>query len=188
MAKIAIDCDGVIANFTRAVNALMGLPEDYEPTDWNWTGKLTKADMKSVFNRIQQTTNFWMGLEPYRDNVRQMARWLGYNVGHDVWVMTSRAETVGLSTAKQTEIWLEMCGIKGYENHLGVVTVPYSEDKVDICSRLNIDWIVDDKTETIESMDRFPYLHAALLDRPWNQDADVKWRVKSLGEFLKEIK
>ena len=180
--------DGVIADFMRAFNSLVGLPPELVPSEYNYTGVLTRAELNAGFERAKAIPNWFLGLEPYRPNVHDLAVWLAYHSGHDVWIVTSRFETVGLSVALQTKMWIDMCGVKGYDNYFGVLTVPHSDDKVDICSRLNIDWIVDDKTETIESMDRFPYLHAALLDRPWNQDAQVKWRVKSLGEFLKEIK
>ena len=187
MARVAIDCDGVLADFVRAFNVIVGLPPEFEPDNWDYRGVLTKKEIEAGFYRAKRIPNWFTTLEPHRENVAQLVRWLGATKGHDVWIVTSRFETSGMSAAWQTEWWARACGIKGYENYLGVVTVPLSEDKVDICSRLNVDWMVDDKIETIESFDRFPYFRAALMDRPWNQGAEVKWRVKDMEGFLNAI-
>ena len=194
MARIAVDCDGVLANFIRAFVELFNrLHPGRNITEEAWTswgggGQFTKAEESAMWRVIQQTENFWLGVDAYSDCVGDLAQWLMTQRDQDVWIMTSRANSAGMTTTKQTQIWLDACGVRPIHNYLGVITVPNSDDKVDICSRLDIDWMIDDKTETIESMDRFPYLHAALLDRRWNQDAQVKWRVKSMVEFLGAIK
>lgn len=188
MSKIAVDCDGVLADFVRAFNIEAGLDPDYQPTGWDWSGILTKAQADATRERMMSTENGWLTLSAIRENVSALARWLAATRYQDVWIMTSRWDTPGLTTAKQTELWLYNCGVRSMGNHLGVIVVPYSEDKVDICSRLGIDWMVDDKLETIEAFDNFPYLHGALLDLPHNRQREVKWRVKNVGEFLDKVK
>jgi 5'(3')-deoxyribonucleotidase len=193
MARVGVDCDGVLANFAHQFIAILdkvrpghGLTEE-NWNSWEYGDKVSEADASAVWKIIKGTPNFWVACPAYESNVRDLARWLNTESGHDVWIITSRANTAGLSVSQQTQMWLDAIGVRAYYNYFGIITVPNPDDKVDILSRLDIDWMIDDKTETIESMDRFPYLHAALLDRPWNQDAKVKWRVKSVGEFLAAI-
>jgi hypothetical protein len=193
MARVGVDCDGVLANFIAAfLVVLHRLYPEHPQTEANWTqwdGTLvSNRETKKVWAEIKATENFWLGVPAHIDDVGDLARWLFREQGQDVWIVTSRAKGAGMTTTKQTQLWLDSCGIKSCGNYLGVITVPDSDNKVDICSRLDIDWMIDDKVETIESMDRFPYLHAALLDRPWNQGAKVKWRVKTVGEFLRAIR
>lgn len=194
MAKIGIDCDGVLANFIRAFVAEVNriwpgrLPADFEPDDWDMKGSgLTGADIKLVWERIKGTQNWWLQADAYSDNVGDLAMWFNTHYGNEVWVVTSRAETLGFGVAHQTKMWLDACGVLPQHNYFGVIVVPDKDDKIDILSRLDIRWMIDDHAETIESMDRFPYMRAALLDRPWNQHADVKWRVKSVGEYLAKV-
>jgi hypothetical protein len=194
MARVGVDCDGVLANFGAAFIAILDeLFPSHALTEENWSSweygdRISKKEANAVWKVINNTPNFWVRCSAYEANVRAFAKWLNTTSGNDVWIVTSRAHTVGLSVTQQTQMWLDGIGVRPYHNYLGIITVPYPDDKVDILSRLNIRWMIDDKTETIESMDRFPYLNAALQDRPWNQTAQVKWRVKNMAEFLSSIK
>jgi hypothetical protein len=195
MARVGLDCDGVLASFAAAfIEILRQVEPDNPLTETNWTsweygGHVSPTVARKVWNVIKNTPNFWLRCPAYEDNVRALAKWLATTTKNDVWIVTSRANTGGtLTVTEQTRMWLDNCGVRAYLNYFGVITVPWPDDKVDILSRLDIDWMIDDKVETVQSMDRFPYLHAALLDRPWNQGAEVKWRVKSVAEFLTQIK
>lgn len=195
MARIGIDCDGVLANFGAAfIEVLHQVEPNNTLTEDNWTSweygdRVGAATIRKVWNIIRNTPNFWLRCAAYESNVRALAKWLAITTKNDVWIVTSRANTRGtLTVTEQTRQWLDCCGIRSYLNYFGVITVPDPDDKVDILSRLDIRWMIDDKVDTIESMDRFPYLNAALLDRPWNQHGKVKWRVKSVAEFLAAIK
>jgi hypothetical protein len=194
MARVAIDCDGVLADFVQGFIdiAKQVIPEvtitNEAWTDWFGGGQFSKTQEKAVWKAIRKCENFWLYLQGL-PGMSDLAQWLNTTVGHDVWVVTSRATVGGrLTNTKQTALWLDSCGVHAQHNYLGVITVPDSDDKVDIASRLDIRWMIDDKVETIEAFDRFPYMRAALLDQPWNQHAQVKWRVKSVAEFLEAIK
>lgn len=193
MARVGIDCDGVLAHFTKrfveVVNSLWPgkLPEGYEPVTWDYTEVLTKKEMSRAFKRVRETENFWLGLDAHADAVGDLATWFITQKDQEVWVVTSRADTNGMSATWQTEQWLRACGLSPGHNFLGVITVPSSEDKFDILTRLDIRWMIDDKAETIEHMEQFPYMGAALMDQPWNRKSTAKWRAKRLRDFLEAV-
>ena len=193
MARIGIDLDGVLANFNAGfVRIILQLfpgrvPEDYVQRSWDWSEVLSPSEYDQVFSQAMATWNWWTTLPAYYEDVSGLARWIASHTDQEIWFVTSRPDSEGYSATYQSRKWLESVGLWETDNSLNVMTVPHSEDKVDICSRLNIDWMIDDKPETIESMDQFPYLHAALISRPWNHEAKVKWRVLSVGQFLSNI-
>ncbi len=198
MAKIAIDCDGVLANFTESyvefANKLYPgrVPPDFVPTDWEMNGKFTKAEDAKIWAKIINTENFWLGLSAYYENVGALAHFLIEQTNHDIYIVTSRAVTEGMTVAKQTEWWLRSCGIAPVHNYLGVLPVDSSNDKWRLYMAGGFDYSIDDKAETVEQCDmihpRLSNHKAYLLDQPWNQHANVKRRVKTLDAFLKEIK
>jgi hypothetical protein len=196
MAKIAIDCDGVLANFTKAygetANRLFGdarYKEGWEPPDWNFGGLYTPEEDAKIWERIVGTQNFWLGLDAYSDNVGALARWFIDHNNHEVYIVSSRTPSVGLNITQQTNLWVRSCGVREMHNYFGVIIVPDSHQKAHLYRVLEFDYSIDDKTETVEQCDRTKMAHrAALLDRPWNQHADVKWRTPSVATFLAEIK
>lgn len=192
MARMAIDCDGVLADFVGAFVRLYNsrrmsrriTAEDW--TNWGGGGQFNRKEEKEMWKVITATPNWWLSVEAL-PGVGELARWMSGQSGHDIWVVTSRTETAGMTATKQTERWLQECRLNPGNNYLGVITVPDSDDKVNLVSKLDIDWIIDDKADTIEQMDRFPYLKAALLTQTWNHMATPKWRVNSVAEFLSSI-
>jgi 5' nucleotidase, deoxy (Pyrimidine), cytosolic type C protein (NT5C) len=197
MARIGIDADGVIADFIEAFNQVVNhlwpgkLPIGFQPTEWDYKGALTQAEMSTAWKTAVSTPNFWLGLRAYSANVTALARWLIAQRNHDVYIVTSRSETPGMTATKQTEWWIKSCGIFPNDNVLGVIVVPDSNEKYNVYAHGGFDFSIDDKPSTIQQCDMLHpilYTHkAALLDRPWNQGAEVDWRVKSLEEFLNAI-
>ena len=203
MAKIAIDCDGVLANFTFAYIEVANklFPRRFEGsftesqwTSWNYaveSGRLTKKEDGQVWAKIKSTDNFWLGLDAYVGNVGSLARWLIQQQNQDVYIVTSRSKTTGMTVAKQTDWWLRACGISPVNNYLSVFPVEDSNNKWLVYQSAGIEYSIDDKAETVAQCDFIHpdlYKHKAyLLDRPWNQDAKPARRAKSLDDFLKEI-
>jgi len=196
MARIAIDVDGVLANFTRAfieaVNSIWParLPADYLPSDWDWTNSgLSHREISQVWRKIKKTEGFWLSLDAYSDNVGELAMWLVARKNHDIWFCTSRAEAGEMTTAKQTDIWIQSCGLRAVNNFMGIITVTDGSKKAAIYEAAEIEWSIDDKWETvidcglIESFEHRAYL----LDQPWNADASVHNRVKTMAQFLEKI-
>jgi hypothetical protein len=205
MTAIAIDCDGVLADFTHAfgemANRVLGdnrYKDGWQPGDWNFGGLYTAKEQSKVWKAIRTTDNFWLTLRAYQDNVSALVRWVYRNPGADVWIVTSRAETAGMTVAKQTAHWLHMCSCRDINGKdVTVVPVTDSDDKWKIYEAMEIGYSIDDKAETVEQcdamLDHRPIPdgrgkhRAYLLDRPWNQDAKVNRRIGSVADYLKEI-
>lgn len=193
MSKIAIDCDGVLADFATAfVEKLHKLYPAHPFTvaqwnSWNYGDKVSKEIASEVWREIRATGNFWLMLQAYSANVGALAHFFINHYSHDVWIVTSREPTAGYTVAKQTDCWLKACGLNPIHNYLGIVPVANSDDKAGIYRAADIAFSIDDKPETVEQCDHLEGHRAFLLDRPWNQDAKVKRRVGSVEEFLKEV-
>ena len=191
--KISIDMDGVLARFDSAFAEACNrvwpgrLPTDFEPTNWDYTKctDLSKAEVNVVWGRIKQTENFWLKLWPYSEGVIALARFLVSQKGHDVYFTTARVPTPGLTVAKQTQLWLDSCGIRECNNYVGVL-VCEAERKWELYEAMDIAFSIDDKGTTVEECDLLlaPWHRAYLLDRPWNQEAKPARRIASVEEFL----
>lgn len=192
--KIAIDCDGVLADFVRGFNQTANtiwpgrFKEDYEPVDWAYGDILSGAEVNRVFEKIKHTPNWFLQLEPYSENVVALARFLVGRKSEDIWLVTSRFPTYGMTVAKQTEMWLQGCGISPIHNYLGIIPVEDSNEKQLVYTAVGIEYSVDDKAETVEQCQAIPGHKAFLLDRPWNQDAKVDSRIKNLEGFFLHVK
>lgn len=199
MAKIAIDCDGVLANFIKAFTeeANKIWPGRFKPdywqshSQWNFPPELLSSkETNQVWERIKATPNWWMRLDAHADSVGALAIFFWTHRYNDVYIVTSRVETVGASIAFQTDTWIRACGVQPCHNHLGIVGIPNSDNKAMFYRISGMEFSIDDKSETVEMCDAEldPKKHKAfLLDRPWNQDAKVKNRVKTVEEYLKRI-
>lgn len=194
MAKIAIDCDGVLANFTEAYSATVNkiwpgrIEPGFIPSDWNFDNRLSPEEDEKVWAAIKATPNFWLGLRAYPENVGSLVRFLVSTKDHDIYIVTSRAQTAGLTIAKQTDKWLLSCSIYPLLNYLAVFPVENSNDKHRIYKYAGIEYSIDDKAETVEQCDRLDNHRAFLLDRKWNQHATVKNRISNMDEFFKAIR
>lgn len=195
MAKIALDCDGVLADFTHACGTVANMlypgryVDGWQPPDWDYGGLYTEAEMDAIWVRVRATPNFWMTLRPYAEHIRALAAFMLSGYGHDVYIVTSRAVTLGETVAMQTKKWLHECGIHDTYNYMGVIPVPDSSAKAGVYRSVGIEMSIDDKAETVEQCDQMKADHRAyLLDRPWNQHGKVKRRVATVEEFLKEVK
>src|SRR5262249_16100431 len=106
MAKIAIDSDGVLASFIKAFTERADhiWPGPFKPdywlshTTWNFPSELlSKSEVKQVWERIKATPNWWMKLDAHSDNVGALAVFLFTHTHNDIYLVTSRTETVGAS-------------------------------------------------------------------------------------------
>jgi hypothetical protein len=194
MAKVAVDVDGVLCDFTagivKVVNGIWPgkLPEGFEPNNWNYAGVLDKQEFKGVWQHIQGTPNWWFYLRPYYDSMRHLGKFLASVDGHDLYFCTARVDTVGATVAMQTSKWFEECGIEGQGNYLATMQVVGASKKRQVYAGLGIEWSVDDYPETVAECDSLDGHRAYLLDRPWNQDAKGLRRIYNLGEFFDEIR
>lgn len=193
MAKISVDADGVICDFGRAFNEEANriwpgkVPPGYVNTHWDDLGGLTNDEQSQVWERIKASPNWWMGLQAYSENVAALEQFLEAHSGHDVYIVTSRTPTLGMSVAYQTEQWLHACGVRPHANYLGVIATDYPSEKARLYKATGMAYSVDDKGDTVAACDKRKGHSAFLLNRPWNQEAKVRRRVNGLAEFFKAV-
>ncbi len=196
--KISFDIDGVLANFTTAFwHVLKELghpvpPLGTEPTDWGWTcWGVTPALLTKGFQVISDTPNFWTKSYPYADNVSVLRRFLYEAKGQEIFFTTSRLVTKGFPVSLQTRTWLEnqliWTSSTTYWNHLTILVVEKTSSKVELYKTLNITHSIDDYGPTIMECESIPNHKAILLDRPWNQEYNPKYRAKLFKDFFNEL-
>ncbi len=195
--KLAIDIDGVLADFTwdmvKVLRTLgVDLPEDYQSTDWGWTeANLPRDAMDKAWRIIDSTPYFWENLRPHMDNVLAMAEFFHEHAGKDcdIFFITARKDGVGRSTKAQSERWLYSY-LGQPSEAISVLPVKSGLDKAEVIYALQLTHSIDDHTPTIVNNKSLKNGHKAyLLDRPWNQDGkfyDLKI-VHSLREFFDKV-
>jgi hypothetical protein len=190
--KIGFDVDGVLADFIKAfgdiarnVYGRKRIPENFVPTDWNFGNLLTKEELAETWKEVENTKDYWYNVPPITKS-KSLAYWLD-QCDADIWFITARTPSNGRSVAKQTKAWLfEKQGIDS-SMYAGIIPVIHSKDKKAIISGMELDFFIDDHGPTVEALDTLPHLKACLLDAPWNQDAKVKTRVKTINDYLSII-
>ena len=190
--RFGIDLDGVVANFTDTFKAevnkvwLGKLEVTYQPTDWNWSDKLTTAEIDYIWGIIKRKPNFWLELRPIIENVRAIALHRIRHPQDEIFYVTARVSTKGMPVMHQTQVWLGECGISG----LGTaVIVDHSGDKVPIFNSLECEANIDDKLEAVIQHDSKTN-GAFLLDQPWNRVGrpPAIRVVGSLQEFFEAVR
>src|SRR5689334_19240735 len=116
--RIASDLDGVLARFDEAfmreINHIWPnrLPRDYTPTAWGAEGwGLSEWEFQKVWKAINGTHNWWMGLRPYMDNAYSLAHWRAKHLHDEVFFVTDRTPTEGMTPMWQSCHWLEIVGL-----------------------------------------------------------------------------
>lgn len=193
MSRIAIDCDGVLADFNGAALKIARrlfpgkYPADFVPQEWDWWGN----DASAVWAEIDKTTNWWLTLGAYQQEVHDFVKFLMQSkTSHEVWIVTARHNIPGsLSVAKQTELWWKtVCDGSNHASYVGVIDVLASNQKAELYRDIEIAYSVDDKGETVEECDTVGGHKAFLLNRPWNQHVKVRNRIDNLAQMFDTIK
>lgn len=194
MARIAIDCDGVLARFERAFLVMANtiwpgkVNPDYLPTGWDDFDGLTKAEMKQVWEKIKTTPNFWTTLDAYADNVGLLSSFMSTTKGHEVFIVTSRKATAGMPISRQTDYWLSAVGIARGLNYIGIIPSENPDKKCDVYAAAGIEWSIDDKGDTVLQCEQIPNHRAYLLDRNWNREFKVKRRITDMATYFNDIR
>lgn len=157
--RVALDIDGVLADFNKSVKSKFGIEND--PTHWYYSYTFDKA----LWEELKADKAFWLNIEPYFDG--------SFIPFEPVCYVTHR------SVPKEwCEEWLE-------KNHFPCVPVHVvGGSKVDKLKELDIDIFVDDKYDNFKELNDngiFTYL----LTQPWNERYNVGHkRIDSLVEII----
>jgi 5'(3')-deoxyribonucleotidase len=184
LARIGLDVDGVLADFTSAYVQLMyqitgrgepALPEDWQPSEWNFEHTLGfgKDIVEITWDIINASSTFWFGLTPLTDIDLE-----SLSLTNDLYFITTRP---GTSPKQQTENWLKY--------HFGMTkpTVLISDDKGAIARGLKLDIFIDDRDKNLWAVKgASPATQCYVLDYPYNRNVApaVAQRISSLREVI----
>lgn len=186
--RVAIDVDGVLADFTYAftdiaveLGVLSRRRHCSEQDTWHFERGREPFNADLVWEEFKRRWNWWMTLEPFPD-IEATIPFLNQAIAeHDVFFVTSRVPTRGLAVDAQSRYWLEGLGIN--MPHAGLVVVPTGQ-KGQVCKGLRIDVAIDDCPANLCDLRNHGIQSLA---RSWQYNRYPEWRgfgVRNLGEFL----
>lgn len=160
--RIALDIDGVLANFNYSFGKKMGKNPENDITNWYYSYKV-----QDEFPKIKEDKDFWINMPTYFDYKE---------IGFEPYCyITHRPIPV-----KWTQEWIEnqryACA--------PVYSVVHTEEKVPIAKKLGIEIMVEDKFENFINFNDNGIL-CFLITRPWNEKFDVgHLRIKKLNDIF----
>lgn len=190
--RFGIDLDGVLGNFTAevitAANSLWPnkTPLDYIPENWDYQGILTPEEWKQVWAKLMDTENLWLK-EQDLQGVYDLQKFVDKYPLAQIYFITARAQTKGMSVLVQSTRWLEQRGLWSRFNRSTVIPVEHSQDKLEVIRELKLPFFLDDHAPTISALQQIPNMEAYVLDEPHNRHAEFLPRVSSVKEYLKII-
>lgn len=190
--NVAIDIDGVLANFTRPFQATANslypgrLEENYAPKDFWYTDRMSSVESLAALDSTLQIHNLWAKLEPLQGAVelRNLLHESHMN-NVDIFYVTHRPKTPGMSALAQTNRWLVHNDLM--RGNTTTIVVDKSQDKAHLYEILNIKFSVDDRPDTIQACRAIPDHRPYLLDCSWNVGDTHLPRVKSVREFMQIV-
>ena len=191
--RFGIDLDGVLGDFTSEVVAVANslwpgkMPPGYKPDNWDYQGVLTKEEWNQVWGVLIDTENLWLKEEEL-SGARELQQFLKEYPFSEVYFVTARAETKGMSVLMQSTRWLEERGLWPRWDRSFVIPVKHANEKIKILNDLMIPFFLDDHAPTIQALQALPNMRGAyLLDELHNRYASLP-RVTSVTEYLDIVK
>jgi 5'(3')-deoxyribonucleotidase len=150
--KLAIDLDGVLADYTSVVIprlcALEGIPvpDNFSPKRWFWYDQLgvQKTTVNKLWDEIKQSEDFWATLPalPYTSqDCQNLAKLEALDT--EIYFLTNRPSEK--NTKRQSETWLMTQGIVH-------PTVVLCSSKGPVCNSIGITHFIDDRWENISDV------------------------------------
>jgi 5'(3')-deoxyribonucleotidase len=189
--KIGIDMDDVLANFqSRFVKLLHDMygrpPLHTAPIDWDWSNcEVSKEEMSAAWVKAATVRNLWLNLEPLPsldNHTRELLEMA--EVRHDLFFVTNRFDTPGLSPTKQTKRWITI------QTGIQQPNVLLAKDKGPMASVLQLDAFVDDRPKNcLDVKLARPTARVFLCESSHNKTFNniLTPRVADLKQFLKII-
>lgn len=186
VTRLSVDIDGVLDDFTEAFTlkaVTMGLiPKAWttaEQPSWDFDKNL--FDDELVWAAIKDSYNWWLTLRPLlsEEETELLNRVIR---DHDVYFITTRPRTRGLSAEAQSRYWLESIGLQ-----MGRPSVIATKGgtKGALAAGLNLTVAIDDNVGNLEDYAKEGILAVC---RTWKYNKE--WlgpRVNDLGTFLTEF-
>jgi uncharacterized HAD superfamily protein len=192
--NIGVDLDGVTADFCKRFSEVahslyteLPIMENYSDIkEWDWeTWYCSKIQLNNVWSTVRCMENFWTTLEVFHIEHFEYFRKNLMNLPKvNVYFITARMKTMGLSVAKQSTYWLKSVG---WENPCVLEIF----DKGKAIKSLNISHFVDDRDLNIQDAYINSDAQLYLYDAPYNQKLELPierfCRVKNLTEFTEKV-
>ena len=189
--RIGIDMDDVCANFQKKeVEVMHGMfgrpPIGTMPIDWAGSNlQVSKEEYDQFWAKSATMENFWLNIDPLPSfDEETITLLLSVVMRHDVYFVTNRYETPGMSAMKQTKAW--------FYHHASMASpnVVLAKEKGPMATVLQLDAFIDDRPKNcLDVLAARPNAHVFLADSSHNQsfkDERIP-RVKDLKTFLKII-
>jgi hypothetical protein len=195
--NIGIDLDGVCANFglvySAIANKIIGpqcpiINNETEILYWEWEKwyPITKENDEMIWSYIRNSENFWTSVPVLnKDNFIYMTKKLQNIPNVNIYFITTRIETRGLTMRNQSVLWLTQHGWRTPQV-IGVKT------KGTISAILKLDYFIDDKSQNVfDVKTALPNCDVFVHSAAHNEDVSKKMpsikRVANLTEFTNEI-
>ncbi len=168
--RVALDIDGVVADFRAAFEAMVVKVLDVTVDSIADPEKaaadpLSSRELDRVWKLIERTPNWWTTLSAYEPAQLPRLYKLSRELKWEVYFLTRRPETAGDPVQFQTQWWLESQGF-----YLpAVMTVPGSRGE--LASALRLDVAIDDQLHNCVDVVSESAAKAMLLQREPDQVA-----------------
>jgi 5'(3')-deoxyribonucleotidase len=189
--NIGIDVDDVLCNFQERFVVLLNSlydrpPLDTAPVDWDWSNcQMSKEEMSNAWLKATEVHNLWASLKPLPNFDLETEELLYQaHTKHDVYFVTNRFATTGVSPLKQTKYWI------GTHTNIKGPNVIIAKDKGSVATLLQLDYFFDDMPKNCYYvLAAMPYCNVFLCDASHNQAFSSPFitRLANLKEFLKIV-
>lgn len=198
MVNAACDLDGVICNFhkhfSETLNSMFPhspiLTKKEEILNWDFDKflPLTKEQVSQGFSVIRQDPFYWekSDLLPEEGEWKDFLENIANNKSIDLYFLTTRSDTGGVSAAKQSCNWLQKHGVQ----HPQVIANIQDKKKSKIINALGIKYFLDDSgINIVDVSENCSNIKSFILDYPHNRyiNHNKITRISSLHEYTQAI-